>query len=45
MTSPQKHNFLEPPPPFVTVNHFFKYTPSPYVTRQKVANFYLDQGP
>ena len=45
MTSPQKYQISESHPTYVTVSHFFHYTPSPHVTRQMVANFFLDQGP
>ena len=29
MTSPRKCQVLDPPPPYVTVSHFFQYTLSP----------------
>ena len=29
MTSPQKCQILDPPPPYVTVSHFYHYNPSP----------------
>ena len=45
MMSPQKFQIFEPPPPYVAVSHIFHYNlpPSPFVTRQLVTNFFLDQ--
>ena len=46
ITSPRKWQILEHPSPYVTVSHFFRYTPSPlHVTRQIVTNFFRDQTP
>ena len=45
MTSLQKCQILDAPPPYVTVCHFFHYTPPPYVTRQIVTNLLYDQRP
>ena len=44
MTSPQKHQILDPLP-HVIISHFFHYMLTPYVNRQIVANFFIDEGP
>ena len=40
-----KMSNLDPPAPYVTVSHFFYYTPSPNVMRHIMTKFFLDQGP
>ena len=43
---PRKCQILDPAPPYVTLSHFFHYSPySTHVTRQIVTEFCLDQRP
>ena len=45
MKSLRKCQILDLFPSYVTISHFFHYTPFPYVTSQIVTNVFFDQRP